>query len=119
MILVSTATGAWLYTDTLEDVGHIDGLRVARFSPRGRYISGVDRENRIRLYDPPTLRPVVTLGTANAQTEDLIWSPTGAATGERIATLPLDWQADYELIWSPDSRQLLEIREGVLYVWGP
>jgi len=44
-LLVSTVTGAWLYTDTLDDVAHIEDAKLATFHPSGRLLAGVDENN--------------------------------------------------------------------------
>src|SRR5690606_20777017 len=46
-ILISTVTGAWLYTPDLQDFAHLPDAQLATLSPDGRYIAGVDDTNQI------------------------------------------------------------------------
>ena len=49
LILVDTARGAWLYDDTLADVGYLPDIRLARFSSDGKYIAGVNLDQGIEI----------------------------------------------------------------------
>jgi WD40 repeat protein len=99
-ILADTATGAWIYSADLHDIGHIDGLQLATYSPRGRYISGVASDNIICLYDADTLRPILSVTTTRAQVRSLIWSPKGDLLAE------LDTSGDLR-VWNVVSRSLI------------
>ncbi|MBC8170445.1 MAG: WD40 repeat domain-containing protein, partial [Anaerolineae bacterium] len=57
-ILVNTYSGAWLYTPSLTDKGHIPNLRRAAFAGGGAYITGYDPDNQFALYDATTFTPV-------------------------------------------------------------
>lgn len=98
-VLVSTVTGAWIYDERLADVGHIEEISFASYSPRGKYISGVGRDNVIRLYDPPTLRPIVILGRDYGAIKQLLWSPKGDALAALYADKTIR-------VWNVVSREI-------------
>lgn len=96
VLLVSTITGAWLYTDRLEDIAHIEEAHWASFSPDGRLLAGVNSDDRITLWDASTFHQVAVLGPHTTRVTELVWSPEG----ERIASLD---QAGHIAIWQVDS----------------
>ncbi len=77
LILVDTARGAWLYTSSLADAGFLPDARLARFSPDGALLAGVDPDNRIILWDANTLTKTGTLLGHAAYVRALEWSPDG------------------------------------------
>ena len=96
MLLVSTVTGAWLYTDHLDDIAHIAEARLATFSPSGQLLAGVSSDNRITLWNTSTFEQVNALAPHAARVMGVGWSPDG----NRIASLD---QAGHIAVWRPDS----------------
>jgi WD40 repeat protein len=125
-VLVSTITGAWLYTSELEDMAHLPDAWLATISPDGRYIAGVDADARIRLWDATTLDPIESPDTGYfSRVKALAWSYDGrylAVAGSRDQDLIHVWDffnsqetvsatlysAD-KLLWSPDAHRLAMI----------
>jgi len=97
-LLVSTVTGAWLYTDTLDDVAHIEDAKLATFHPSGRLLAGVDENNSITLWNADTFEHIESLEQHTARITQLAWSPEG----DRIASMDQD---GHILIWQTDSYQ--------------
>lgn len=122
-ILISTVTGARLYTPDLQDFVHLPDAQLATLSPDGRYIAGVDDANHIRLWDAHTLDPVDSRDTGSFRhIWTLAWSADGrylAAAGNRDEDLIYAWDffdaqhtvfatrysAD-KLLWSPEGHNL-------------
>lgn len=96
MLLVSTVTGAWLYTDSLEDIAYLDETRLASFSPSGHLLAGISSDDRITLWDTSTFKQVSVLGPHTTRVIELVWSPEG----DHIASLD---QAGHIAIWRVDS----------------
>jgi WD40 repeat protein len=97
MLLVSTITGAWLYTDSLDDIAHIVEARLASFSPNGHLLAGISNDDHITLWDTSTtFDQVSVLGPHTARVIELVWSPEG----DRIASLD---QMGHIAIWQIDS----------------
>ena len=125
-VLVSTITGAWLYTPELEDIAYLPDAWSATISPDGRYIAGVDDDYRIRLWDANTLVPTDSHDDGYfSSVKALVWSYDGrylAAAGNRDQDLIYIWDffnsqetvyatlysAD-NLLWSPDAYRLAMI----------
>jgi|GEM_PF-6948687 len=78
-VMVNTVTGAWIYTDTLEDVTHIEGLQLATISPDGKYIVGTrDGGYNAEFWDALTFEKI-SQGRAFSSTRfsNIEWSPDG------------------------------------------
>lgn len=54
-ILVQTSAGAWIYDSRLHDVGVLEGVMQAAYSPDGRYIAGMQPDRSVIIYDAVTL----------------------------------------------------------------
>ncbi len=62
-ILVTTDTGAWIYSPDLQDLTHLSDAHMAVLSPDGRYIAGVDDNHHMRLWDANTFEPLTSPDT--------------------------------------------------------
>jgi WD40 repeat protein len=77
-ILVSTVTGAWIYTPDLQDLAYLPDANLAALSPDGRYIAGVNAQHQLLMWDGITFEPVETgLVDRFQRIETLAWSPDG------------------------------------------
>ncbi len=134
-ILVSTATGAWLYTPDLHDLAHLPEAQLAALSPDGRYIAGVDDTYHARLWDAQTLEPVDSPdGGSFRRIRTIAWSPDGrhlAVSGNRGEDLVYVWDVRSRdtilatrntadtLLWSPEGGHLALVnsQSGGVYVF--
>lgn len=77
-ILVSTVTGAWIYTPDFQDLAHLPDAELAALSPDGRYIAGVNAQHQLLIWDGITFEPVeVVLNEQFLRIQKLVWSPDG------------------------------------------
>jgi WD40 repeat protein len=131
VLLVTTIRGAWLYTETMQDIAHIEEARLARFSPDGAVLAGVDAENNVRLWDGHTFAPQATLYRHNTPIIDLAWSPRGT----QVATLDADGlitvytltaenpltlhhlPGAFFIKWSPNGTYLASMGQSGTFVW--
>lgn len=117
-ILVSTVTGAWIYTRLLTDVAHVPEAGLAALSPDGRWIAGVDPEGGVAIWDGRTFEHHITLtATHFRQVTDLAWSRDGrylAAAGIHSVSGFFVWD-------STQAWQLVNAAEGIAgrLAWSP
>ncbi|MBC8099547.1 MAG: hypothetical protein H7Y11_08895 [Armatimonadetes bacterium] len=133
-VFVTTASGAWIYTADLRDVGHLPEVALAQLSPDGTRIVGVDNQHRIRFWDAETLAPLPLLENFGylRRVSLLAWSRDGrylAASGERNEPLVYVWDtqdnfnvmwgsrlvAD-QLVWSPFADLLIVVNPDALNI---
>ncbi len=74
-VMVSSVTGAWIYTDTLEDVAHIPNLQLATISPDGKYIVGTQDGEMIQLWDALTFEFIREEKPTIGKISQFDWSP--------------------------------------------
>jgi len=99
MILVDTVRGAWLYSNTLADIAHLPDARLARFSPDGQLIAGIDRADQLTLWSSETFFQTASLVGSTTYLIALEWSPDGA----QIATLERTGRI---LVWDMAGRRM-------------
>jgi len=135
-VMISTVTGAWVYTADLQLVAHLPGAMLAVLSPDGRTIAGVNPDHDIRLWDASTLTPIAPYDLGYFRhVYELAWSPNGrylAAVGETDESLTLAWDSrnNWEgviatrnggdhLLWSPHGHYLAVYTSGYGgLIWG-
>jgi len=74
-VLVTTVTGAWIYTSTLQDYAHLPEAKLAQLSPNGRFIAGVNAQDDLLIWDSATLALVKTIPLSTSPLSSLEWSP--------------------------------------------
>lgn len=133
-IMVSTVNGAWLYTKDLQDLAHIPEARLARFSPDGRYIAGVDDKHLLRLWDAHTLQVVKSTPDFMKGVQAFAWHPDSqklaiSIRGDFEFTTIWDFTADDansiayvffpQMVWSTSGTYLaaLQTMTGAVIVW--
>ncbi|MCI0708826.1 MAG: WD40 repeat domain-containing protein [Chloroflexi bacterium] len=116
LILVDTASGAWLYNEDLNDVAHLPNIRLARFSPDGRYISGVNPADELLIYDARTRDRLHTFAQHDHHIRELHWQGNRLATydGYQLVlwedlevTAVIDWRFLELLTWNPSGTLLV------------
>jgi WD40 repeat protein len=118
-LLVSSVTGAWSYTDTLEDITHIANVRLASFGPDGTNLAAIDGENGVVVWDSLTLEPVFTFSNFHYPERiiALEWSPGG----DRLASMyedgtviicPINSTLTCRDLWLPDGTSLAWSTDG-------
>jgi len=117
-ILVTTVTGAWIYTPDLKDLAHLPDAHMATLSPDGRYIAGVDDSHRLRLWDGNTFEPITIPDTSRfRRIWTLAWSNDSryiAVSGNTAEDMTYAWDVTHnmevvvatrnagdDLVWSP------------------
>lgn len=123
-ILVTTDTGAWIYSPDLQDLTHLSDAHMAVLSPDGRYIAGVDDNHHMRLWDGNTFEPLTSPDTGYfRRIWTLAWSNDSryiAASGNNDEDMTYAWDmatpkmdmvvatrgGGDDLVWSPQSRIL-------------
>lgn len=134
-LLVSTVTGAWLYTPDLQELVHLPEAQLAALSPDGRYIAGVDDTYHVRLWDAQTFEPVDSPDIGYfRRIRAIAWSPDGrylAVSGSRDEDLVYVWDVRSRdtilatrntadtLLWSPEGGHLalVDTQSGGVYVF--
>lgn len=117
-VLVSTITGAWIYTRQLADAAHIPDAGLAALSADGRWIAGVEPDGDIAIWDGLTFDRLITLtATGFRQVTDLAWSRDGrylAAAGIHSVSGFFVWD-------SGQAWQLVNAAEGIAgrLAWSP
>lgn len=117
-VLVSTVTGAWIYTRQLAEVAHIPEAGLAALSADGRWIAGVDPDGNIIIWDGRTFERYITLTDDGfRQVTDLSWSRDGrylAAAG--MDPIPGLFVWDSRQAW-----QLVNAAQGIAgrLAWSP
>ncbi|MEO8609021.1 MAG: WD40 repeat domain-containing protein [Chloroflexota bacterium] len=93
-ILVDTVIGAWLYSDTMEDVARLPDIRLAKFSLDGTVVAGIDSANQLTMWgwDNSTFTQFAAYPSDMTYVTALEWSPDGT----QIATLD---QSGRILVW--------------------
>jgi WD40 repeat protein len=132
VILVDTAIGAWLYTNQLEDITYLPDARLARFSPNGRWLAGVDHNQNITLWDALTFEHIETLSGQTTNISQIVWNATStllaSATDNGIISV---WNMDtleqvffthtvpmVSLKWNPNGTILAaNTTENAIYLW--
>lgn len=123
-VLITTVTGAWIYTPDLQDLSHLPDAHMATISPDGRYIAGVDDSHHVRLWDANTFESITSPDSGHfRRIWTLAWSHDGrylAASGNNDGDLTYGWdmttdnfevivatrEAGDDLVWSPQGSML-------------
>ncbi len=123
-ILVSTITGAWIYTRDLQDVAHLPDAHMAALSPDGQWIAATPDGMTIQVWDAETLVIDRTLDITLPNIHQFIWSPDGQsllvgyASISGCLTTQIDlqtqqmrgcWGVTLEDNWSPDGRLIAKV----------
>lgn len=137
-VLVDTIQGAWLYkldadSYRLSDEAYLPEARLARFSPDGRWIAGVDAQQKITLWDANSYALTQRFEGHEAYVMALEWHPASdslasldreghimlwdMAAGQLSQRLDLD-SAD-QIRWSPQGSYLaaIDFESGVIQAW--
>jgi WD40 repeat protein len=132
-ILVNTNRGAWIYTTNFEVLTHFEDVRLATFSPTGRFLAAVSADQpELLIWDAEsyTLTATIEIQSETPRIEAITWSPDDSqiAVGiddkveildvnsrERILSLPLETPVA-TLTWKPDGQRLAVGRVGYIDV---
>lgn len=136
LILADTIRGAWIYQPKgyqFEDVAHLEDARLARFSPDGRILAGVNAQNAITLWDTIVFAQMMSLPGHAAYVRALEWSPDGSklasadrdgkvfvwdvASGKKVLELHL--AGANKVAWSRSGRYLAACmsQSGTVRIW--
>jgi WD40 repeat protein len=104
LLVVNTPLGAWFYDDKLQDIAHLENVRLARFSPAGKLIAA-SQSGKLTLLDSVSFRLIKDLGHGPDELHDLIWSPDGI----KLAAI---WKTGQVVIWETTTfRKLLSFQQ--------
>lgn len=132
LLLVNTPVGAWLYMDTLQEIGRLPGILHATFSPDGTLIAGANEQNQITLWDTNTLQLFASFDGHHKSIETLAWYDNRLASIDRgghfiIWDMPAGkilFQAHQtitppvKVAWNPGGTKLaFQDHEGKITVW--
>ncbi len=137
-VLVSTATGAWIYTPALHDVAHLPEAHLAALSPDGQWIAGIDSGFQLHIWDAHTFEPrdfesyspdfrayslswnpitgdLYCVGESGVEDFMMVWRASNGLGIERYVNNPR-----LQLQWNPQGTHLAAHaqRSGEVWVWG-
>jgi WD40 repeat protein len=132
-ILVNATQSVWLYTNELESITSVEGVRSAVFNPQGQTFAAVETvNNNVNIYDIATSEIIETLRIQKTAVGAIAFDPPGnslAGTSSEgiwiwdlgndsvLTTFQISAPPPYFIAWSPDGHRLAVSGDDFVEIW--